>query len=123
ARAAVTRFPEPLCKLRRRLLLSRIVEQDDRRGGIERELAERRGGVFAQFGELDFGESPDARGVIVDDRPDFRAARFSEHDEADFHWRLGNTSRRGRASVQAVLLAFVQQGLAADAQNLRALAD
>jgi hypothetical protein len=85
ARAAIARFAEPLCKLIGGLVFSTGVQQDDRRRGIELQFAERCGGVFAQFAELHFGESPDARDVIVDDCANFRTARFSEHDDADFH--------------------------------------
>src|ERR1700676_613983 len=39
-RAAVARFAQPLRKLRRGLMLSRVVEQNHGRGGVQREFAE-----------------------------------------------------------------------------------
>ncbi len=92
ASAAVTRFAKPSCELRRRLRLPRVVEQNDGRGGVKSELAEGGGGIFAQFGQLDIGESADPRHVIVDHRPEFGTARFSEHDEMNFHGRMKNCS-------------------------------
>src|ERR1019366_1135659 len=71
ARAAVARLTKPPGKLRRGLMFP---------GGIERELAQGRGGIFAQLGQFHFGETADTRHIIVYERPDFQAARFPEHD-------------------------------------------
>src|ERR1019366_2932511 len=80
ARAAVARLTKPAGKLRRGLMFPRVIEQDHGRGGIERELAQGRGGIYAQLGHFHFGETADTRYIIVYERPNFQAARFPEHD-------------------------------------------
>ena len=77
-----------------------------------------RGGIFAQFGDLHGSESLDPRDVVSDQGADFRPARLPKHDQVNFHraFAVGG-------SVQSVLLALVEEGLAADAENLGALAD
>ena len=85
ARAAVAQIAEPASELLRRELIAGGVEQDERGARLDLQLAQRGGRGFAQFGDLDFGVAADARDVVVQQRADFFAARFSQHDQADFH--------------------------------------
>jgi len=85
ARAAIAHLAQPFGELRRRVMFSRVIKQDDRCGGIESEFAEGRWGIFAQLRDFNCRETCDARHVIVHQRANFRTARLTKHHEADFH--------------------------------------
>lgn len=66
-------------------MLAGGVKKNDCGGGIEFRFAESGGRGVANFGESEVGVAADARRVVVDKGAALFAARFAEHEEADFH--------------------------------------
>ena len=85
ARAAVAQIAEPFCELLRGELLARGVEQNDRRARVEFKFAQRSGASVTELGNFGVGVMADAGGVVVEERAGFFAARFAQHQEAEFH--------------------------------------
>ena len=112
AGAAIAQFLKPASELLRRELLAGSVKENGGCAGLDFQLATGCGRGVAKLGDFDFGEMADAGEVIVKQGANFLAARFTEHNEADFH-----------SLNEAVFLALIEQGLAADAENFRSFAD
>lgn len=85
ARGAIAQITEPASELLRRKLIAGRVEQDQSCAGLHLQFAKRSGRGLTKLHDFDFGVVADAGDVIVEERADFRTARFPEHDEADFH--------------------------------------
>ncbi len=85
ARAAVARFAEPLCELRRRLRFSRVVQQDHGRVGSSVSLRSEAAESSRNSVSCTSANRPMRATIVVQQRADFRTAGFSEHDQVNFH--------------------------------------
>src|SRR4029077_14837005 len=95
ARSAVAKFAEPFRKGVRVEIFPERIQQDCGGGAVGIKPLESCFAV-ANFCDLDGRVAADALHVIVDHRTQFRAARFAEHEQADFNFKpyfLGFSSR------------------------------
>ena len=97
-------------------MLAAGVEENNRCAGSRRDLAERGGRILAQLVNLEFGETPEAVRVVLEKRANFGAAGLAEEQKPDAHG-VNVTTLAAGASVQSIFLSFIEQGLAADAQD------
>src|SRR5579862_834052 len=97
---------KPSRELRSGEVLASRIEEDEDGGRVEFEFAKRCSGGFAQFAHFDRRVVANARYVIVEERADFSAARFAEHDETNLHGGLGLQALGacpGRSVTEALL--------------------
>src|SRR5712692_4326650 len=123
--AALAPLAEPFREFLRGEFLSSSIQQNARGRGPRRHLAPGRRGI-AQFHGFHLAMMADAGQVIIQKRADFRAARFPEHQQANFHSekrpRRNVLSRTAQTrSLQSVAFSFFEKGFPADAENSRRL--
>jgi hypothetical protein len=94
AGAAVAEVTEPASELRGGELLAGGVEEDERGGGVDLEIAECGGRGVAELSGVDGAVVADAEEIVVEKGADFGATGFAEHEETDLHGRKTKIENR-----------------------------